>query len=140
MINRKILLGCLILLFACLSAAQTIKEVPIKNVDPASGEKMYVAYCAACHGVDGKGSGPAATALKQPLPDLTQLAKKNGGNFSGVDVYEIILGYGAMPAAHGSKDMPVWGPMFSSMCGGSTKNEVSMRASNLTSYLKTLQQ
>jgi mono/diheme cytochrome c family protein len=48
-----------------------IKQVPVAMTSPASGKEMYISYCAACHGTDGKGNGPAASALKIPPADLT---------------------------------------------------------------------
>ena len=51
-----------------------VKKVPIQRTSAASGEEMFDAYCAACHGKDGKGNGPAAAELKMPPPDLTTLA------------------------------------------------------------------
>ena len=69
-----------------------VKHVPIKATDPTSGKGMYTAYCAACHGADAKGDGPAASALKVPPTDLTQLAKKNAGNFPANHVAAVIRG------------------------------------------------
>lgn len=121
-------------------AQQTkVKQVPVRNVDPSSGEKMYVAYCAACHGADGTGNGPAAKALTVPPTNLTLLASKNGGKFPSEQVSQAIRGDASMPSAHGSKDMPMWGGLFSAMCSGSTNNEASMRIGNITAYVKTLQ-
>ena len=45
--------------FGIAQTATQIKEVPVKETSPASGKQMYSTYCAVCHGVDGKGSGPA---------------------------------------------------------------------------------
>lgn len=63
-------------LMACLavfgvSPHKEIRHVPVKAGSPASGPEMYTAYCAVCHGIDGKGKGPAAEALKVPPTDLT---------------------------------------------------------------------
>lgn len=68
----------LILCLAVLGVAQQkeIRHVPVKPISPASGPEMYKAYCAVCHGMTGKGNGPAAEALKVPPSDLTTLAKK----------------------------------------------------------------
>ena len=55
--------------------------MPVKPTSPASAQEMYTAYCAVCHGKDGKGNGPAAEALKVPPPDLTILARKNENNY-----------------------------------------------------------
>ena len=41
-----------------------MKRVPAPYTRASSGKDMYLAYCASCHGKDGKGNGPAASALK----------------------------------------------------------------------------
>jgi mono/diheme cytochrome c family protein len=92
--------------------APTVKHVPITNAPPNSGKDMYNSYCAVCHGKDGKGGGPAASAMKTPPTDLTSLAKNGGGKYPSSHVAAVIRGQ-AMTASHGSKDMPVWGPLFS---------------------------
>src|SRR3974390_1178903 len=56
-----------------------IKHVPAPYTDPTSGKEMYTQYCASCHGMDGKGDGPAAAALKIQPTNLTTLAAKSGG-------------------------------------------------------------
>ena len=61
-----------------------------------------------CHGVDGQGDGPAGPALKMPPTNLSTLRVKNGGVFPEAHVAAAIQGT-AMTAAHGSKEMPVWG-------------------------------
>ena len=99
-------------------APPTIKHVAAPYTTPSSGKEMYNAYCASCHGEDGKGDGPAAPALKMPTTNLTTLAAKNGGVFPAAHVAAVIQG-DAMTAAHGSKDMPVWGPIFLSISGHS---------------------
>jgi mono/diheme cytochrome c family protein len=70
------------------------------------GKPEFETKCAVCHGLDGKGKGPYAEQLKNPLPDLTQLARKNGGVFPVSRTYETIEGAGK---GHGTRDMPVWG-------------------------------
>jgi len=138
---RRVLAGSILLSLGCFLAAQQpkLEKVPVKNVSPADGQKMYVEYCAVCHGADGKGNGPAAKALRPPPSDLTVLAKNHGGKFPTELVEQDILGDVAMPAAHGTKEMPMWKGLFSEMCTGSTKNEANMRVYNLTGYIKTLQ-
>jgi mono/diheme cytochrome c family protein len=115
----------------------TIKHVPAGYTTPASGKGMYDAYCASCHGVDGKGDGPAAPALKMPTTNLTTMSAKNGGTFPAAHVAAVIQG-DAMTPAHGSKDMPIWGPIFLSI-GGHSKADVQLRIRNLTAYLESLQ-
>lgn len=114
-----------------------IKHVTIKPTSAASGQEMYKTYCAVCHGTDGKGNGPAADALKVPPPDLTALAGKNGGKYPASKVSSIIGGEEVL-AAHGSKDMPIWGRLFRSMSGGHD-SEVQQRVTNLNKYIESLQ-
>lgn len=118
--------------------AQSIKEVPISQTSPTSGVAMYKEYCAVCHGVEGKGNGPAATAMKKTPTDLTLLAKKNGGKYPAETIASFIRGDTAMPA-HGSVDMPVWGTLFRSGMGHRPESEVQLRIVNLTNYIQTLQ-
>ena len=115
-----------------------IKKVAPPYTNPSSGKEMYTAYCASCHGADGKGNGPAAAALKTPPTDLTQLAAKNGGNFPDAHIAQIIRG-DSMTAAHGNKEMPVWGPVFLQM-GQHDTAQVQLRIRNLTKYLASIQQ
>jgi cytochrome c553 len=73
-----------------------IKKAPIKQTNAASGKEMFVQYCTACHGTDGKGNGPAAPAMKVSPADLTQLAKKNGGKYPSNQVAAVLkFGNGA---------------------------------------------
>lgn len=138
---RRVLIGIAVLLVGTLAAAQqTINKVPISDVSSGSGAKMYQNYCAACHGMDGKGNGPAAAALKTSPGDLTTLAQRNGGKFPAAQVYDEIL-LGPTVAAHGDKDMPVWGSLFWSLSKNkpTEQTEITERASNLTSYVESLQ-
>jgi mono/diheme cytochrome c family protein len=120
------------------AAQATIKHEPAPYTSPTKGSEMYAVYCAPCHGVAGKGDGPAAYSLKTPSPDLTKLAAKNNGKFPEAAVYNAIRGdVNAMPTAHGSKDMPVWGRIFQSISRDET--DANLRLVNLVTYLKTLQ-
>ena len=121
-------------------SAQQIKKVTIQSSpvpSAASGDAMFKAYCAACHGVAGKGDGPAANALTKRPADLTQLARKNNGKFPQLEVMHFITGDDVV-AAHGSRDMPVWGQLFRSL--EPRYNEIpNLRAKNLADYIKSLQ-
>jgi mono/diheme cytochrome c family protein len=148
------LAAAMALVFLVLPAAQTtpnspssaspqaakpeVKKVPAPYIDPSSGKGMYTAYCASCHGADGKGMGPAEPALKIVPTNLTLLAAKNGGTFPEAHVMQVIRGDSAT-AAHGNKDMPVWGPVFLQMSGHDTA-QVQQRIRNLTKYLELIQQ
>ena len=81
----------------------------LKAVD--EGKQAYEAQCAVCHGMDAKGNGLYTASLKIPPPDLTTLAKKNGGVFPVERVTKVIDGRTDI-AAHRSRDMPIWGARF----------------------------
>ncbi|HYL38737.1 MAG TPA: cytochrome c [Bryobacteraceae bacterium] len=113
-------------------------QQPVRPTPAGAGEEMYVSYCAACHGRDGRGTGPVLPALKTPAADLTKLAQRNQGQFPIERVRATIRG-DLLAAAHGSKDMPVWGPLFRYLGSGS-QAEVAVRVDNLTRYIQSLQE
>lgn len=125
------------LLCAAQDQATQIKHAPAAQTSPASGQQMFVSYCASCHGKDGKGDGPAAAALKQAPADLTALAKANGGKYPTMKVTSVLRGETQL-VAHGTQDMPVWGPVFWKMSQGH-ESEVTQRISNLNRYIESLQ-
>lgn len=137
---RVMLLSVLLLLPCGLSVAQkpTVLNVPAPHTSANSGKQMFEAYCATCHGKDGKGDGPVAAALKAPPADLTVLARRNNGKFPSIQVAKAITGEAGV-SAHGSKEMPIWGPVFMSM-SHQHESEVRLRVANLTAYIKSLQQ
>lgn len=137
---RQIASFCALLLAAGLASAQdkpVIKKVPLKQTSPASGKEMYTQYCAACHGTDAKGEGPAAPALKTPPANLTILARSNGGKYPSDHVAQLLRS-GTGVAAHGSADMPTWGPLFRAL-DPTHDVTVQQRIHNLNEYLTSLQ-
>lgn len=80
-----------------------------------SGKREFEANCASCHGVSGKGNGPITDLLKKSPPDLTLLARNNGGVLPVARLYDVIDGAGIQ--AHGSRDMPVWGREYRVQAG-----------------------
>lgn len=114
-----------------------IKHVPINRTSSTSGREMYDSYCAVCHGKEAKGNGPAASAMKSPPTDLTQLGKTNGGKYPAAHVAAVLRGQ-AMSPSHGSQDMPIWGPLFSSISQG-REGLVQQRITNLVNYLEGVQ-
>jgi mono/diheme cytochrome c family protein len=111
--------------------------IPVKNTSPVSGKQMFTNYCAPCHGVDGKGNGPAASALKAQPTDLTGLCKKNHGKFPDAHIVNV-LRFGTDVPAHGSAQMPVWGPILGKM-NQSNAQEKQLRISNLSHFLESIQ-
>jgi mono/diheme cytochrome c family protein len=116
--------------------AQTIKQETAPRVQSVAGVDTFNAYCVSCHGTRAKGDGPAAMALKKVPADLTTIAKRNGGKFSASDVEGVILGTNAM-ASHGSRDMPIWGPVFQALAPD--PSFVKLRVANLVDYIRSIQ-
>jgi mono/diheme cytochrome c family protein len=107
--------------------------IPIVSLE---GKDNFEAYCAVCHGKEGKGNGPAAPAMKVPVADLTTIARRNKGQFIATNIEYIIRGTGrTQTPAHGIEDMPIWGEVFRS----EDKNRATLRISNLVKYLESIQ-
>jgi mono/diheme cytochrome c family protein len=111
--------------------------IPVNKTSPTSGKQMYGSYCAPCHGVDGKGSGPAAIALKMQPTDLTVLSRNHHGKFPDTHIVSV-LRFGSELPAHGSSDMPVWGPILGNL-DHSNDQARQLRISNLSHYVQSLQ-
>lgn len=78
--------------------------------DAMEGAEIFATYCAACHGLEGRGDGRMAPILTVLPPDLTQLAAGNGGVFPVAAVVFQIDGRDPV-LAHGA-DMPLFGLFF----------------------------
>lgn len=113
------------------SAAAPVQEV--------SGTDTYRTYCATCHGAKGQGDGPLAESLRSRPPDLTLLAKDNGGTFPTTKVVRIVDGREPL-RGHGGPDMPVWGDVFKNAGGGSDDEQVKQRIQSVVAHLERLQE
>jgi mono/diheme cytochrome c family protein len=101
----------LALFFSAAFAGMAQQNQPKVPKAPPEGREWFREYCAPCHGEDAKGHGPVERALKEPPPDLTTLAKRNNGKFP-TDYVKKVLVHGVPAPAHGTSEMPVWGPIF----------------------------
>jgi len=143
--NRIILFSALILAFCVAwtggirAQEQNQNQNQNQNQLPAnyvpSGAVIFKQYCAACHGADAKGHGPARSLLRGPAPDLTTLAKRHGGKFPYPYVFGV-LQFGPGVAVHGAGNMPMWGPLFSYYYN---EESAKRRLQNLCDYLASLQ-
>ena len=102
-------------------------------------KQKYDVYCATCHGPEGKGDGTLSKSVRKKPADLTQLAKKNNGQFPADTVAKFIDGR-TRDEAHLKSDMPVWGDVFSKSQTSSSPEEVKARIDALVKYIETLQQ
>ncbi|MGA2170757.1 MAG: cytochrome c [Terracidiphilus sp.] len=139
MLKRFLVAGLAAALAAGMGYAQSDTNAPttVNKTAATSGKQMYINYCASCHGVNGKGDGPAAAALKMPPADLTLLSKNNNGEFPAGHIVAV-LQYGAEIPSHGSAEMPVWGPILGKMDKENPEFK-QIRINNLSRYLETLQ-
>jgi mono/diheme cytochrome c family protein len=114
---------------------KNVKKEPSASSDSESGAQLYKNYCAACHGVEGKGDGQVARFLKVPPADLSALAQRNDGRYPA-DRVAATLRNGTDSGVHGTSDMPIWGPAFQSR----GKDAAQTRIRKLTEFIESLQQ
>jgi len=104
------------------------------------GARQFRVSCSGCHGLDARGNGPIAPVLSVPVPDLTRIASRHGGQFPTDDIYRIIDGQADL-SAHGPRHMPVWGYEF---FGDDPDDEVAHRRAtqkieHVLAYLQSVQ-
>ena len=115
-----------------------VQLVPYAAIQSLEGRENFAAYCAVCHGIDGRGNGAAAPAMKAAVPDLTTLAARNGGKFDSAAVEYLVKGTGKMATpAHGTPEMPIWSRVFAPL--PPDQPVASMRVKNLVRYLESIQ-
>ncbi|HTO56115.1 MAG TPA: cytochrome c [Myxococcota bacterium] len=128
---------------AVVIAASSIGAERVVSAESApteeAGRDLYQEHCAICHGPKGRGDGPLAAILTDTPSDLTEIAKRRGGDFPEVEIREIIDGRRKV-RAHGPEDMPIWGRAFRTPSGGEA-SEAAIRAkiSALVEYLRSIQ-
>lgn len=130
-----------VFLLTCGAAAAQTKPAAEKQYEQlifsVKGPDLFQADCAACHGPDGKGNGPVAADLKAKPADLTILAKNNGGEFPTKRVLKFISGNEPSLLSHGTREMPIWGPIFHQV--EEDQDFGNVRLQNLAKYLQTIQ-
>ena len=134
------LFGALLLSVSILGLADRVAAQ-----DTEIGREEYRLHCAACHGLEGRGDGPIGQILKTPPPNLALITERNGGKFPVQKIYDIIEG-GSVVAAHGTRDMPLWGDRYRKAPNPQTPDQASIandlaeqRVLSLVYYLGTLQ-
>ncbi|MBZ5689996.1 MAG: cytochrome c [Acidobacteriia bacterium] len=120
-----------------LSSAQNREQQP-PPIRPVEGANIFQDFCAACHGHAGRGKGPVSPSLKKAVPDLTRLSRQNGGQFPATRVRNTLMFGGDQPqSAHGSKVMPIWGPIFHQI--EFDRDLGNVRLENVVKYLESIQ-
>jgi mono/diheme cytochrome c family protein len=122
----------------------------IADAAPAFAQHMTIGAiefrmsCAVCHGEDARGDGPLAHLLTIKPSDLTQLSKRNKGQFPFERMVETIDGR-TQVSGHGTREMPVWGTRYEADVGRQygpygSETVVRTRILELVHYLETIQQ
>jgi len=122
----------------CFAAAVAV-SCSSPRLQPVSGPATFDVHCAPCHGPLGEGDGPDAESRHLAVPNLRTLSRRNGGVFPTAAVASYIDG-SVMPAAHGDRNMPVWGPVFdatSRLIEGA--DPASQRIDAVIEHLRSLQ-
>lgn len=127
--------ACLLLLTATFAPAALAEDL-----SGYSGAQLFQRFCASCHGKGGQGDGPVAPFFKLLPPDLTQLARRSGGQYPAEKVRRIIDGR-EVSLPHGAREMPVWG-LELALAGGESaeaRKQADRSISLLVEYLRTIQ-
>jgi len=105
-----------------------------------AGHDYYLEACASCHGTDGRGEGPVSASLAIRPPDLTKMAARRRGNYPYDELASFIDGRKDI-AAHGSREMPVWGERFAEELREDSQQEriIHGKVLMLLVYLESIQ-
>ena len=125
-------------LLVILSAAGVPALPQHSPVPQVSGSYLFRAYCASCHGAEGRGDGPLAEDLRYRPSDLTRIAKRNGGEFPTEKVVRIVDGRKPVKG-HGGPDMPVWGDAFRNIDTAFDEAAAQERIRAVVDHLKSIQ-
>ena len=109
-----------------------------KGTSALAGSVTFKTYCATCHGKEAKGDGPLADRLRFRPPDLTLLAKRNGGSYPAETIYRTIEGRKPVKG-HGGPEMPVWGDAFKNVESGFSDEKVKEKIDGLVEFLRSIQ-
>ncbi len=103
-----------------------------------TGGEVFRTYCATCHGRSGRGDGLLASSMQRKPADLTEIAKRNGGEYPSEIVFRTIDGKTPV-RGHGGPGMPVWGDAFARSHDGGDATTVKERIDSLVDFIRTLQ-
>lgn len=121
------------------AAPQAPRDQPTSVLATTAGRDTFRQFCAPCHGTTAHGDGPVASMLNVRPTDLTRVNRRNNGVFP-LQTLEatLTLSTRMRTPAHGSEQMPVWGPVFVSVDGSQVR--VNARVGNLLAYLESIQE
>jgi mono/diheme cytochrome c family protein len=124
-------------------AALLAGAIPAPAQQMEYGQAEFLNSCAMCHGPEGRGDGEFAINLSKQPADLTQLSRKNSGEFPFARVFGVIDGRYIIEG-HEGRDMPRWNRLFltedlESYAPEDAEAITRERIRLLTLYVETLQ-
>jgi mono/diheme cytochrome c family protein len=129
-------LSVLVLMVSLAYGQAATEPVPRVLTESLAGRDSFERYCAACHGTGGRGDGPVSSALKMRPTDLTSLARRYNGVYPRDYVRGSVTGTARALPAHGTSEMPVWGPLFATF---ESEARVAVRIENLVTHIESMQ-
>jgi mono/diheme cytochrome c family protein len=123
-----------------VDAMIAVGPAAVRAADVKEGRRLYLRYCASCHGAAADGRGPVAPTLKVAPTDLTRLSSRYGSPLPAGQIARFIDGRSAV-AAHGDREMPVWGLRFHDIYSakGSAAGDMDRRIRAIIDYLDSVQ-
>jgi len=100
------------------------------------GEVLFKEHCVACHGDDG--TGLIIDSLTTQPANLTTLKLRNGGHEFPTKRVAIMIDGRQWVKAHGPRQMPIWGDVFSNAEDPGDK-EFKGKLGELVAYLMSIQ-
>lgn len=137
-VTKKLAVAGVVLVAGLLAAPITAsaQDQPMKQTTP--GAEVFRTYCASCHGTTARGDGPLASAMSRKPANLTEIAKRNGGQYPSEIVFKTIDGRQPI-RGHGGPDMPVWGDAFAKSREAGDAERVKAVIQSLVDYLESIQ-
>jgi len=129
-----------ILLAMCISLTACVNRQCLDTPGTASGAALFRINCAGCHGTDARGNGSVAEFINAPVPDLTRISVRNGGEYPTERIFQVIDGQSGTNV-HGERHMPIWGYEFFGPEADDAKAHLtaSQKVDRLVHYLRVLQ-
>jgi mono/diheme cytochrome c family protein len=121
-----------------LAAVGVISLAGAAGAQDDTGARLYFNHCAACHGEGGEGDGPVAATLHVMVPNLRTLSQRTNDVFPADAVRAYIDGR-SLKAAHGDRQMPIWGDVFRGPEQGTAQRTVRRRINALVEFIALLQ-
>ena len=135
--TAKLAVGATVLAALLLAPiAAFAQDSPTQQSTP--GGEVFRLYCASCHGSSARGDGPLAATMRRKPANLTEIAKRNGGEFPTDLVFRTIDGRQPV-RGHGGPDMPEWGEAFGRSSEAGDAERVKRVIQSLVDYLESIQ-